>query len=142
MIIRKLLLSSSIFLLAVVSGCGLIAENHSALRNRREINRQAIAQKIKLGMTESEVRELLAGYAETTEFMGPHIVCSNPYRSETRYYDDATLLILWYYTDLKDNDGLIMKDELTPIALQNGKVIGWGDFFGPIPLKQDRRKRY
>ena len=93
-------------------------------------------------MTESEVRELLAGYAETTEFMGPHIVCSNPYRSETRNYGDDTLLILWYYTDLKDNDGVIMKDELTPIALQNGKVIGWGDFFGPIPLKQDRRKRY
>lgn len=126
-------------MLAVVSGCGLIAENHSALRNVRETNRQAIAQKIKLGMTESEVRELFAGYAEVTEFMGPHIICSNPYRSETRYYDDATLLILWYYTDLKDNDGLIMKDELTPVALQNGKVIGWGDFFEPTP--RDKRMR-
>jgi len=125
MVIRKLLLSGSIFLLVVVSGCGLIAEKHSALRNVREINRQAIAQKIKIGMTEKEVRGLFAGYAETTEFMGPHIVCSSPYRSTANSSNDDAFLTLYYYTDLKRNDGVITWDEETWVTLKNGKVTGW-----------------
>jgi uncharacterized protein DUF3192 len=128
MVIRKLLLSSSIFLLAVVSGCGLIGEKHSALRNIRKTNRQVIAQKIKIGMTEKEVRGLFAGYAEVTEFMGPHIVCSNPYRSTAKYYNDDTILTLFYYTDLKRNDGIITRDEETWVLLKNGKVTGWGQW--------------
>ena len=128
MVIRKLLLSSSIFLLAVISGCGLIAENHSALRNVRETNRQAIAQKIKIGMTEKEVRGLFAGYAEVTEFMGPHIVCSNPVRSTAKHRHGETLLTLFYYTNLKRNDGIITRDEETWVLLENGKVTGWGQW--------------
>ena len=57
-------------------------------------------------------------------FMG---TMTNPYRSETpRAQDGTSVEILYYYTDQKADDGAITDDELTPIVLENGKVVGWG----------------
>ena len=34
--------------------------------------------------------------------------------------------LLYYHTDLKTHDGAVTDDELTPVVLLGGKVIGWG----------------
>lgn len=60
---------------------------------------------------------------------GKTVVISNPYSRDLKYGKDSTVIeILWYYTDLKNADGAINKEELTPIILENNKVagLGWG----------------
>jgi len=52
---------------------------------------------------------------------------NNPYRVETLKGKDGQIHdVLFYYTDLKKHDGAITDDELTPIVLKDGKVVGWG----------------
>lgn len=54
-------------------------------------------------------------------------IINNPYRAETfRSKAGSTIEILFYYTDLKRSDGAITDDELTPIVLENDRLIGWG----------------
>lgn len=51
---------------------------------------------------------------------------NNPYRSEILRGEDKTLEVIYYVTDLKNNDHVISNDELTPLVFDNGKLIGWG----------------
>ena len=52
---------------------------------------------------------------------------TNPWRTETLKGKDGKFHEeLFYYTDIKKRDGAITDDELTPIVLKDGKVIGWG----------------
>jgi hypothetical protein len=52
---------------------------------------------------------------------------SNPYRNETvRSASGTSAEVLYYYTDLKHADGAITDDELTPIVLEEDRVVGWG----------------
>ena len=37
--------------------------------------------------------------------------------------------ILFYYTQRKRNDGNYTKDECTPVVIENGKLVGFGDEF-------------
>lgn len=50
----------------------------------------------------------------------------NPYRTEKKQIGQRELEILYYYTQVKKADNEITDDELTPIVLEHGKVIGWG----------------
>jgi hypothetical protein len=52
---------------------------------------------------------------------------TNPYRNETvRSAAGTSVEVLYYYTDVKHADGSITDDELTPIVLEEGRVVGWG----------------
>jgi len=52
---------------------------------------------------------------------------NNPYRSETlKGKDGKNYAVLFYYTDVKNKDNAITDDELTPIVLLDGKLVGWG----------------
>ena len=54
-------------------------------------------------------------------------VMKRPYRSETLSLSNGKRLeLLYYHTDLKTPDGAVTDDELTPVVLIEGKVIGWG----------------
>ncbi len=54
-------------------------------------------------------------------------VMKYPYRSEfIRMPDGEQLELLFYHTDLKNPDGAITDDELTPVVLVDDKVVGWG----------------
>ena len=54
-------------------------------------------------------------------------VMKRPYRSETLDLTGGERLeLLYYHTDLKTPDGAVTDDELTPVVLLGGKVIGWG----------------
>jgi hypothetical protein len=109
-----------------VGGCGLIGERNPALRTLRNRNREKIATHLEIEMTEEAVRKMLWGRVECSEIFGPHILCTNPYRSETVEVDGETYLVLWYYTEVKHYDGVIACNELTPIVLEGGDVVGWG----------------
>lgn len=51
----------------------------------------------------------------------------NPYRSESfRSSNGSSLLVLYYYTHLRERDDIIADDELTPVGFEDGKLIGWG----------------
>lgn len=43
---------------------------------------------------------------------------------------DDEVVVLWYFTTPKDQNGVISKRECTPVILRNDKVIGigWDDF--------------
>jgi hypothetical protein len=53
---------------------------------------------------------------------------TNPYKTETLESKTAhgRFNVLYYYTDMEEQDGVISDDELTPLVLENGKLIGWG----------------
>jgi hypothetical protein len=57
------------------------------------------------------------------------IAVPNPYRSEIKKVGNKNYEILFYYTDIRKQDGAITDDELTPLVLEDGKLIGWGWFF-------------
>lgn len=54
---------------------------------------------------------------------------NNPHRTETMAGERDTLEVLYYYTDIKRQDGAITDDELTPLVLREGILIGWGNGF-------------
>jgi hypothetical protein len=137
--IRGLLVALNLFFaVLMIGGCGLIREKNSAFRNLRDRNRENIAKNLSVGMSEDKVRSLLGGRVETSEIFGPRIMCSNPQKTETRKINGESYLILWYYTDLKHNDGTFLSDELTPIVLKDGHVVGWGSTF-LCDLKEDKK---
>jgi hypothetical protein len=67
-----------------------------------------------------------------------YLTITNPYRSEVlRGKDDKTFEVIYYVTDVKNDDNAITDDELTPLIFDNGKLTGWGWSF-----LEDNVKRY
>ena len=88
-------------------------------KNRENLNR------ISLGMTKTQVLDIMG--TETITTNGNPSKVSNPWRTEILKGKDDTLYeIIFYYTDTKEADGAIKDNELTPIVLEQNKVIGWG----------------
>jgi hypothetical protein len=54
---------------------------------------------------------------------------TNPHRTETLSGPADTLEVLFYYTDVKRSDDAITDDELTPLVIKDGRLIGWGYSF-------------
>jgi hypothetical protein len=55
---------------------------------------------------------------------------NNPFRIETSQTADGVFIeILLYYTDILTVDGAITDDELTPVVIENGVLVGWGWVF-------------
>ncbi len=56
---------------------------------------------------------------------------TNPYKTETLESPTGhgCFNVLYYYTNMEEQDGVITDDELTPLVLENGKLIGWGRSF-------------
>lgn len=131
------------------AGCGSLSpsanERDPAVLSFREHTRRAIAQRITPKMTLADVEQIWASFSpqvlevpsfEKDEQTQPgakpqrRLILSNPYRSETRLLyegDEPQLIVIhWHYTDLKENDGRITDDELTPVVFMNDRVVGWG----------------
>lgn len=53
-------------------------------------------------------------------------VVPNPYDSETHVLGGGEIEILYYATNVSNNDGVITNDELTPLVLVDGILVGWG----------------
>jgi hypothetical protein len=90
----------------------------------RTMNRENLI-KLSLGMTKQEVLNAMGGIKTITADDGTKI--NNPWRTEIMKGEDNNYYeILFYYTDIKNSDGAINDNELTPIILSENKVIGWG----------------
>ena len=101
-----------------------VIEPTARLFNARKIGN------IYLGMTRVQVEEALGdsvriGYRDIREG-GAHqeILIKNPYRAETLRGLGEAYEVLFYVTDIKNPDGAITDDELTPVVFDNGLLAG------------------
>jgi len=95
----------------------------ASLDQVRTKNRENLVR-LSIGMPKSEVLQVMGAETITVD-TGNQI--NNPYRVETLKGKDGQVYeVLFYYTDVKKIDYAITDDELTPIVIENGKVIGWG----------------
>ncbi len=103
----------------------------------RSDNRQNLVR-LNLGMTKQEVLTLMGTESKTDHYANhEQVTVTNPYRSETYKAGGNVLEVLYYYTDKKHETKVdvwgwsqatqVTDDELTPVLLENGKVIGWGN---------------
>lgn len=95
-----------------------------AMRDRNKRN----LQQLSVGMSRLEVNQIM-GTDTAGGLLGTlhRASVSNPYRIETvTGANRQEYEILFYYTDVTKRDDVVSDNELTPVILQNGKVIGWG----------------
>ena len=57
---------------------------------------------------------------------GPKPVLQNPHRNELYRADGANWEVLYYYTSVVSDDGMVTDDELTPVVLRDDTLSGWG----------------
>ncbi len=53
-------------------------------------------------------------------------VIQSPYRTQQLGQAGASYEVLFYYTGGADPDGKITNNQLTPVIIENGKLLGWG----------------
>jgi hypothetical protein len=95
--------------------------------NKRNLERVAV------GHTRFEVESIMGkdqaggGLPEVALGRVQYLRAKNPMREENVRGDDGLNYdVLFYYTDLRTRDDKITDDELTPVVLTNGKVVGIG----------------
>jgi hypothetical protein len=99
---------------------------------------QANLMHIDIGMNKQQVLDAMGG-VKTVPIFDPDRPLgskktpgiSNPYSRDIKKDSIGNVIeILWYYTDQKDDDRSITKNELTPIVMENNSVVGlgWGFF--------------
>jgi len=112
------------FVLLSAMNCG--ATLHTQRQNFRNENRQKLLHLL-LGMTKTEVLEVMDTNTVAFHWFGEVDQLTNPHRIEAfRDSLGTEYEILFYYTDLKEPDGAITDDELTPLVLKDNQLIGWG----------------
>ena len=109
---------------------------------------QTNLMKVELGFNKEQVIKAMGGMQNIQSYYPKdpytwakpkYLVIANPYSRDLKTgKDSATIEILWYYTDLKNADGAINKEELTPIILEKNAVVGvgWG-FYTDYAKKQE-----
>jgi len=107
----------AIFLVILIcSGCSAYKAQDIRMYNREQL------VNLELGMNREMVMETMGDETFSTD-----VAINNPYRIEVFQPEEGvTVEVLYYYTDVKDDDNAISDEELLPIVLVNGEVIGWG----------------
>ena len=108
------------------------------LEQLRDANKQNIAR-LSVGHTRFEVESIMGdakaggGLPEVLFGRVQYLQARNPMREERIVGTDGIEYeVLFYYTDLRTRDDKITDDELTPVVLREGKVVGLGyGFLGP-----------
>ena len=108
---------SAIFLVILIcSGCSAYKAQDIRMYNREQL------VNLELGMNREMVMETMGNESFDTD-----VAINNPYRIEVFQPEEGvTVEVLYYYTDVKDDDNAISDEELMPIVLVNGDVVGWG----------------
>jgi hypothetical protein len=109
-----------VLLSLILAGCSsLYLDTSDLLRDQNKEN----LKKLSAGQPKNLVMELMG----TDPSKGVFMWIDNPYRTEVLVGKDGkTYEVLYYYTDMKARDDKITDDELTPVVLQDGKLVGWG----------------
>jgi len=88
------------------------------------INRSRLSQLSK-GMSKAQVLKIMG--TDTLRSEASQGI-SNPWRRESfQDHSGRFFEIIYYYTTVRNRDGIVSEDELTPIILMNGKLLGWGN---------------
>lgn len=111
-----------LLLLLTCIGCATA----SSVRSENRMN----LLNLRAGMDREQVLEVM-GVGERKTYdsrttWGAGETLSNPYRTEMYTAGGHHWEILYYYTDIKADDGAISDDELTPLILKDGVLDGWG----------------
>jgi len=121
-----------LLLLLTLLGGGCSTLMVDPLEQLRDANKQNVA-KLKLGHTRLEVESIMGdaraggGLPEVLYGRVQYLQARNPMREERLLGTDGQEYeVLFYYTDLRERDDKITDDELTPIVLRGGKVVGIG----------------
>jgi hypothetical protein len=120
---RSILARALLFVLAgsTVSGCAQGFEQIQS-ENRAKLFR------LEVGQTRQQVLEEMGTEPQTFNqgvFRSDGVV-PNPYDSETHLVGSTEIEVLYYVTNVQNKDGVISNDELTPLVLVNGILVGWG----------------
>jgi hypothetical protein len=117
-------------LLVAAAGCSTLFMD--PLEQFRADNKQNLA-KVAVGMTRMEVEGVMGnaraggGLPEVAFGRVQYLAVRNPMRIENVMASDGSeLVVLFYYTDVRTRDDKVTDDELTPVALRDGKVAGIG----------------
>jgi hypothetical protein len=107
------------------------ASHDSNAAEVRRMAREALGR-LRLGMTREEVDAVMGTDAT---WLGSAVGwISRPFKTGSYRSADGEVVLLHYYTDVKKRDDIVQDDELTPVVLVDGKVVGWGrDFALPAP---------
>ena len=83
---------------------------------------------LEVGQTRQQVLEEMGTEPQTFNqgvFRSDGIV-PNPYDSESHLLGSTEVEVLYYVTNVQNKDGVITDDELTPLILVDGILVGWG----------------
>lgn len=125
---RSLAANAVVLLLCFASGCGLARRvaggnpDQIAERNRKRLS------ELKIGMAREEVLEVFGKDP-------PMAMVNSPYREESVGTDGGELRVMYFYTDSRPGSG-VTDDELTPVVLRDGVVVGWGRRFFEQEVKR------
>jgi len=109
------------FLALVLGGCGTYYLG--SYREEISANQRGLS-KLQLRMSSQEVRSTM-GEGEIINYKRLYLV--DPWRSESfSLVDGEEVLILFYVTQPPRKYYSPQDNELTPIVLENGAVVGWG----------------
>lgn len=93
-------------------------------------------RQITVGMTQQEMEEVMGdhtniGFKASHDVLGAYetMTLTNPYRAETVQTGEKKYEVMYYFTSVKNPDGFISDEELTPLVFENGKLIGKGHDF-------------
>ena len=120
-------------MLALLAGCSTFFLD--PLEQMRGANKRNL-ERVSVGHTRLEVESIMGneraggGLPEVVLGRVQHLQAKNPMREEdVRGADGIDYGVLFYYTDLRTKDDKITDDELTPVVLRDGKVVGVGYVF-------------
>jgi len=117
----------AILLAGIMISCTPVETYHNTQRNK--------LNQLNLGITKQGLLAIM-GTGDIQTDVG---TIPQPYKVEiTRDpIDSVSIEVVYYYTDIKQRDGVISDDELTPFFIKNGKLIGWGwSFFGDLKIEK------
>ena len=107
--------------LALPIACG--SHYFDVYRSEISANQQAI-RSLKAGMSDAEVRSVM-GEGEIVRYKKIYLV--DPWRTEAFPLGDGTkVLILYYVTQPPRKYYHPSDDALTPVVLENDRLVGWG----------------
>jgi hypothetical protein len=124
---------TSLIAVVAVSGCAQGFEQVQS-ENRAKLFR------LEVGQTRQQVLEEMGTEPQTFNqgvFRSDGIV-PNPYDSETHLKGSTEIEVLYYVTNVQNKDGVITDDELTPLILVDGILVGWGwSYLGTFTTDND-----
>jgi len=140
-----------LFIVICLSSCTTVSDNYNygfTPSNILQDDGQRTLSNIKhvyTGMTVQEIKSIMGdsleiGYSRGNEGAGSYesIVIKNPYKEETIKDKGRHYLVLYYYTQIKEQDGKVSPQELTPLVFEGDRMIGKGyDFLASV--KKDTR---